>query len=73
MRWQSKLKMFFLPLLVDGQWISDAAGQVVTGETLKEVIDIYFTETDSVSLLDIPNTFVSVDTEGADAIMWAIF
>lgn len=45
----------------------------VTEETLKEIIDVYMTETESVSLLDIPNTFVSVDSEGAEAIMWVIF
>lgn len=41
----------------------------VTQEMLKEIIDVYITETESVSLLDIPNTFVSVDSEGAEAIM----
>lgn len=57
---------FFHP---EVHWISDAAAEEVTEEMLKEVIDIYFTETESVSLLDIPNTFVSRDSEGADAIM----
>lgn len=50
-------------------WISDTAAEEVTEKMLKEVIDVYFTETESVSLLDIPNTFVSVDSEGADAVM----
>lgn len=55
---------------IEAHWVSDTAAEKVTEETLKEVIDIYFTETESVSLLDIPNKFVSVDSEGAEAIMW---
>lgn len=53
----------------DLHWKSDAVAEEVTEEMLKEIIDVYFTETESVSLLDIPNTFVSVDSEGAEAIM----
>lgn len=65
-----KKNMHFFPLFTqEVHWISDAAAGKVTEEMLKEVIDIYFTETESVSLLDIPNKFVSVDSEGADAIM----
>ncbi|KAM7378746.1 hypothetical protein PAMP_004345 [Pampus punctatissimus] len=41
----------------------------VTEDMLKVVIDVYISETDSISLLDIPSTFVSVDDEGAEAII----
>lgn len=53
----------------DLHWKSDAVAEEVTEEMLKEIIDVYITETESVSLLDIPNTFVSVDSVGAEAIM----
>lgn len=61
--------MDFSTVQAEAHWISDTAAEEVTEEMLEEVIDIYFTETESVSLLDIPNTFVSMDSEGADAIM----
>lgn len=64
-----KEKPAFFIVQAEAHWISDTSAEKVTEEMLKEVIDIYFTETESVSLLDIPNTFVSVDSEGADAIM----
>lgn len=71
--WTPIEKREFFPLFTqEVHWISDAAAEKVTEEMLKEVIDVYFTETESVSLLDIPNKFVSVDSEGADAIMWVI-
>lgn len=41
----------------------------VTEEMLSEVIDVYITETETVTLLDIPSTTVSIDAEDADAIM----
>lgn len=41
----------------------------VTDNMLKAVIDVYISETDSISLLDIPSTFVSVDADNAEAIM----
>lgn len=40
----------------------------VTEDMLKVVIDVYLSETDSISLLDIPSTFVSVDADDAEAI-----
>lgn len=42
--------------------------QHVTEEMLDVVVDICLTETDTVSLQDIPNTFVSVDADDAEAI-----
>lgn len=69
MNTKRKTCIFFPLFTQDVHWISDAAAEKVTEEMLKEVIDVYFTETESVSLLDIPNKFVSVDSEGADAIM----
>ncbi|XP_044223552.1 dynein axonemal intermediate chain 4-like [Thunnus albacares] len=41
----------------------------VTDNMLKAVIDVYISETDSISLLDIPSTFVSVDADNAEAII----
>lgn len=47
----------------------DTVEEEVTEEMLKEVIDVYISETDSVSLLDIPSTVMSVDTDESEAIM----
>uniref|UniRef100_A0A3Q1AS69 Dynein axonemal intermediate chain 4 n=1 Tax=Amphiprion ocellaris TaxID=80972 RepID=A0A3Q1AS69_AMPOC len=41
----------------------------VTEEMLKEIIDVFLTETDTISLLDIPSAFVSVDADEADAVI----
>ncbi|XP_038574870.1 dynein intermediate chain 4, axonemal-like [Micropterus salmoides] len=41
----------------------------VTEDMLKEVIDVYVSETDSISLLDLPSTSVSVDADDAEAIV----
>lgn len=49
----------------------DTVKEQVTAEMLEEVIDIYISETDTVSLLDMPSTTVSVDADDAEAIMWA--
>ncbi|XP_076600849.1 dynein axonemal intermediate chain 4 [Chaetodon auriga] len=43
--------------------------ECVTEDMLKEVIDVYISETDSISLLDIPSTFVSVDADDAEDII----
>ncbi len=47
----------------------DTVKEHVTDDMLKEVIDVHISETDSISLLDIPNTSVSVDADDAEAIM----
>ncbi|XP_049930749.1 dynein axonemal intermediate chain 4 isoform X2 [Epinephelus moara] len=41
----------------------------VTEDMLKEVTDVYISETDSISLLDISSTFVSVDGDDAEAVI----
>ncbi|XP_049455364.1 dynein axonemal intermediate chain 4 [Epinephelus fuscoguttatus] len=41
----------------------------VTEDMLKEVTDVYISETDSISLLDISSTFVSVDADDAEAVI----
>lgn len=46
----------------------DTVKQQVTDEMLDEVLDICLTETDTVSLLDIPNTLVSEDADDAEAV-----
>ncbi|XP_070775448.1 dynein axonemal intermediate chain 4 [Enoplosus armatus] len=46
----------------------DTVKEHVTADMLKEVVDVYVSETDSISLLDIPSTLVSVDADDADAI-----
>ncbi|XP_026229533.1 WD repeat-containing protein 78, partial [Anabas testudineus] len=53
----------------DMQGKRDTVKEQVTAEMLEEVIDIYISETDTVSLLDIPSTTVSVDADDAEAIM----
>ncbi|XP_075934556.1 dynein axonemal intermediate chain 4 [Anarhichas minor] len=47
----------------------DTVKEHVTEDMLREVTDVYISETDSVSLLDIPSTLVSVDADDAEAIM----
>lgn len=47
----------------------DAVKEHVTEEMLEEVIDIYISETDTVSLLDIPSISVSADADDAEAVM----
>ncbi|XP_067385458.1 dynein axonemal intermediate chain 4 isoform X2 [Channa argus] len=42
--------------------------EMVTEEMLQELIDIYITETDNISLLEIPSTSVSVDADYAEAV-----
>ncbi|XP_033505732.1 dynein axonemal intermediate chain 4 isoform X1 [Epinephelus lanceolatus] len=41
----------------------------VTEDMLKEVTDVYISEIDSISLLDISSTFVSVDADDAEAVI----
>lgn len=55
--------------LPDVQVKRDTVKEHVTDDMLKEVIDVHISETDSISLLDIPNTSVSVDADDAEAIM----
>ncbi|XP_026170340.1 dynein axonemal intermediate chain 4 isoform X2 [Mastacembelus armatus] len=43
--------------------------ELVTEEMLKEVIDVYICETDSISLLDLHSTLVSVDADDAETII----
>ncbi|XP_070827971.1 dynein axonemal intermediate chain 4-like [Chaetodon trifascialis] len=45
----------------------DNMEQHVTEEMLDEVVDICLSETESISLLEIPNTFVSEDSDDAEA------
>ncbi|XP_026220601.1 WD repeat-containing protein 78-like isoform X2 [Anabas testudineus] len=45
--------------------------QGVTEEELDEVVDICLTETDTISLMDIPSTLVSEDADDAEAIKMA--
>ncbi|KAE8291421.1 WD repeat-containing protein 78 [Larimichthys crocea] len=47
----------------------DPVKEHVTEEMLKEVIDVYISETDSISLLDIPSSLVSVDADDAEVII----
>ncbi|XP_038562176.1 dynein intermediate chain 4, axonemal-like [Micropterus salmoides] len=46
----------------------DNVKQHVTDEMLGEDVDIFLSETDTISLLDIPSTFVSEDADDAEAI-----
>ncbi|XP_031695695.1 WD repeat-containing protein 78-like, partial [Anarrhichthys ocellatus] len=47
----------------------DTVKEHVTEEMLREVTDVYISETDSVSLLDIQSTLMSVNADDAEAIM----
>ncbi|KAA8587599.1 hypothetical protein FQN60_016461, partial [Etheostoma spectabile] len=56
----------------DVQGKRDTVKEQVTEDMLKEVIDLYISETDSISLLDIPSTVVSVDADDAEPIIETI-
>lgn len=51
-------------------WKKDTVKQHVTDEMLDEVLDICLTETDTISLLDIPNALVSEDADDAEVVKW---
>ncbi|XP_029309687.1 WD repeat-containing protein 78-like isoform X2 [Cottoperca gobio] len=53
----------------DVQGKRDTVKEHVTEDMLKEVTDVYISETDSISLLDISSTVVSVDADDAEAIL----
>lgn len=46
----------------------DSVKQPVTEEMLDEVVHVCLSETDNISLLDIPNTLVSANVDDAEAI-----
>lgn len=56
-------------LLLEVLMKTDNLKQHVTEEMLDEVVEICLSETDTISLLDIPSTFVSEDADDAEAIM----
>uniref|UniRef100_A0A8C4GD73 Dynein axonemal intermediate chain 4 n=1 Tax=Dicentrarchus labrax TaxID=13489 RepID=A0A8C4GD73_DICLA len=68
-RYHSITPFLFFCSLSDVQGKRDAMKELVTEDMLKEVIEVYISETDSISLLDIPSTFVSVDAHDAEAII----
>ncbi|XP_047444353.1 dynein axonemal intermediate chain 4 isoform X2 [Mugil cephalus] len=47
----------------------DTVKEQMTEDMLKEVIDVFITETEDISLLDIPSTFVSVQADEAQDII----
>nr|XP_046264360.1 dynein axonemal intermediate chain 4 isoform X2 [Scatophagus argus] len=53
----------------DVQRKRDTVKENITEDMLKQVIDVYISETDSVSLLDIPSAVVSVDADDAEAVI----
>nr|XP_020475248.1 WD repeat-containing protein 78 isoform X5 [Monopterus albus] len=55
--------------LPDVQKKREIVKEQVTEEMLKDIIDVYLSETSTISLLDIPNTFVSADADDAKAII----
>lgn len=55
-------------LLLEVLMKRDNVKQHVTEEMLDEIVEICLSETDTISLLDIPSTFVSEDTNDAEAI-----
>lgn len=61
--------IFVLCSLPDEKGIKDAVKNEVTEDTLKQTEQVVVTETDSLSLLDMPTTFESVDADDAGAIM----
>ncbi|XP_068459311.1 dynein axonemal intermediate chain 4-like [Clinocottus analis] len=52
----------------EGLWKRDNVKEHVTEEMLDEVVNICITETDTISLLDIPSTYISEDADDAEAI-----
>ncbi|XP_073346892.1 dynein axonemal intermediate chain 4 [Pagrus major] len=53
----------------DVQQKRDTMKEHMTEDMLKELIDVYISDTDSISLLDIPSSLVSVDADDAEAII----
>lgn len=53
----------------DVQQKRDTVKEQMTEDMLKELVDVYISDTDSISLLDIPSTLVSVDADDAEAII----
>lgn len=53
--------------LLDVQGKSDNVKEKVTDDMLDELVDVYLSETDTISLLDIPSVFVSADDDNAEA------
>ncbi|XP_076018224.1 dynein axonemal intermediate chain 4, partial [Genypterus blacodes] len=52
----------------DAQGKRDNVKEKVTEETLDKLVDVFLSETDNISLLDIPSVCVSADDDGAEAI-----
>lgn len=48
----------------------DNVKQHITEEMLDEVVNIFLSETDTISLLDIPSTCVSHEADNAEALKW---
>ncbi|KAM8728795.1 dynein axonemal intermediate chain 4 [Acanthopagrus schlegelii] len=53
----------------DVQQKRDTVKEHMTEDMLKELVDVYISDTDSISLLDIPSTLVSVDADDAEAVI----
>ncbi|XP_034038575.1 WD repeat-containing protein 78 [Thalassophryne amazonica] len=58
-----------VPVTQNVQMKKDILTVHLTEDILEEIIDIHISETDNISLLDIPNTFVSVEAEDAEHII----
>lgn len=48
----------------------DTEKEQVTEDMLKDITEVFISETDTFSLLDMPSTFVCVDADEAEATMW---
>lgn len=55
--------------LLDVQGKRNTVKEHVAKDMLKEVTDVYISEADSISLLDIPSTLVSVEADDTEVIM----
>lgn len=56
--------------LLDVKVKKDTEKEQVTEDMLKDITEVFISETDTFSLLDMPSTFVCVDADEAEATMW---
>lgn len=56
--------------LLDVRVKKDTEKEQVTEDMLKDITEVFISETDTFSLLDMPSTFVCVDADEAEATMW---
>lgn len=64
------IRVFSYIFLLDVKVKKDTEKEQVTEDMLKDITEVFISETDTFSLLDMPSSFVSVDADEAEATMW---